>query len=97
MATSEEDEQLHWACPICIPTFSISRYTQAALDISTSLHIRSHEHKAEALAVDRARNQCPSTQCTIGTNRTYNQTTHEWEPRLTEYDKKLLDGMKIVW
>lgn len=88
---------LVWRCPLCKPEDgTIERGSQEFLDAAIGNHIlTAHEERAALRAVDNARISCPAVACEIGRNAHYNKTLGCAELKLTEYDRRLLSGMRI--
>lgn len=86
-----------WSCPLCEPIDGqFERQTKFALDIATATHIiSSHEDPAALRAVNSARLHCTETTCSLGKNRVYDSSASSFVPKLSEYDHKLLKGIKI--
>lgn len=85
-----------WTCPLCEEVDGkFERQTKLGLDMAVAAHILRHEHAAELRAVDRARKTCQSTDCSIGRNKFYDSASADFSPRLTDYDKKFLEGVRI--
>jgi hypothetical protein len=87
---------LVFECPICGPDSKITRGSQEHLNLAISDHImRVHEERAALQAVDRARISCPNTSCDIGRRTHCNLSIGTSIMLLTEFDKNLLQGMKV--
>jgi hypothetical protein len=87
-------KQLIWRCPLCTDC-KIVRGGEAYLELAVGEHIKQHEEKAALIAVDKARIQCKSTSCEIGRASHWNKTIGNSELLLTDFDVRLLQGMKI--
>jgi hypothetical protein len=77
-----------WTCPLCNTFFRCD--TEASLGWEVRRHISEHETKAAKTAVDYAR---------ASWNNYYgpsNPAQQPFEAKLTEYDRHLLEGMKIA-
>ena len=85
-----------WSCPLCEKVDGFfERQTELGLTIAVATHIINHEERAGLRAVDRARLTCCETSCSLGKNRKLDPDTQEFVPRLTEYDRKFLSGVRI--
>lgn len=85
-----------WQCPLCDEVDGLfERQTKIALDIAVASHILNHESRAGLVAVDRARLGCTDTACSLGKNRVYDIDAGKFVPRLTDFDRALLAGMRI--
>jgi len=85
-----------WICPLCsIDVGSFERNSEEALEIVTAAHIIRHEEAASLRAVDAARLECTQAECSLGCRKGYNKNMEAMCPKLTEYDKKFLTGVKI--
>ncbi len=85
-----------WDCPLCDEAGGhFERQTKFALDIATAAHITNHVDAGSLRAVDHARMTCHEMNCAIGKNKVYEGVSGIFAPRLTEYDRKFLNGIKI--
>lgn len=85
-----------WDCPLCDAIEGrFERQTKVGLDIAIASHIIRHEERSGLRAVDRARLGCTETTCSLGKNRCYDPTAKDFVPRMTDFDRKLLIGMKV--
>jgi hypothetical protein len=79
-----------WTCTVCVPYFTIERYTQANLDLSVSVHIREHERRAESKGREQAELYMPP-----GVSipfRPWNERM-DWDNKLTVEDQKFLQHL----
>jgi hypothetical protein len=87
---------LVWCCPLCTKEDgTIERGSQEHLDLAIANHVIGHEQRAALVAVDQARLGCPSPTCDIGRNMHYNKSLGCAELKLTDFDRRLLNGMRI--
>ena len=85
-----------WQCPLCIDACGyFERLTELGLCVATATHIQMHMECASLCAVYNARLKCTETTCSLGTSKKLNMDSGLFEPRLTEYDIKFLNGLKI--
>lgn len=85
-----------WNCPLCEPAIGhFERITKTGIEMVMAAHILRHEEEAGLRAVNNARLKCAEINCSLGKTRCLNTETGLFEPKLTEYDIKLLQGMKI--
>lgn len=85
-----------FTCPLCEPAIGhFERLTQTGMDMAIAAHILRHEDAASLRAVDIARLRCTDVTCSLGKTRALNTDTGLFEPKLTEYDIKFLNGIKI--
>jgi hypothetical protein len=85
-----------WQCPLCDPEIGrFERITETGMMMAIAAHILRHEDSAGLRAVDMARLRCTDTACSLGKSKVLNHDSGLFEPRLTDYDIKFLNGMKI--
>lgn len=83
-----------WKCPLCMDDLGkIERQTEFGLIVATANHMTIHMDEASLHAIDRARLQCTEVNCSIGKAQRY--STAGIVPKLTDYDRKFLSGLKI--
>lgn len=82
-------------CPLCKLGGKISRSTEQELNSAVAIHIQDHEQRSALQAVDKARLTCPEASCAIGKTYQWNPTTSKSELVLSEFDLRLLAGMKV--
>jgi hypothetical protein len=89
--------KLIWHCPLCTQEDgTVERGSQDHLDAAVANHIIvAHEERAALRAVDAARLSCPQTVCEIGRAMHYNKSLGCAELKLTDFDRRLLNGMRI--
>lgn len=84
-----------WICPLCDEeTGSFTRHTKLGLHVAVAEHILLHEDRAGLRAVDKARLECTDSTCSLGTRKQYDPSAVNMIPKLTEYDKKFLSGIR---
>lgn len=84
-----------WQCPLCDECGYFERSTEDALDIACAAHILRHEEESALRAVDKARLECIQPECSLGCRKGYNSAAQIMCPKLTDYDKRFLSGVKI--
>jgi hypothetical protein len=85
-----------FTCPLCDPAIGhFERTTEFGLAVAIATHIERHMNEEGLRAVNAARLKCTETSCSLGMSRVLNTDSGIFEPRLTAYDLKFLNGMKI--
>ena len=86
-----------WQCPLCDDQFGrVEADTEFGLEAKTANHITTqHEDSAAQRAVDRARLGCTDVNCSLGKSKIWDKYENMSVYKLTDFDKKFLDGIKV--
>jgi hypothetical protein len=83
-------------CPLCEEfEGKFVRHTKLGLHVAVAEHILRHEERAGLRAVDKARLECVQTECSLGCRKKYDASDANMVPKMTEYDMKFCQGIKI--
>lgn len=89
-------DTLKWKCPLCPDANSvIERLSEAALNLAMMQHIIGHEERAAQRAVDKARLNCQSTDCSLGKSRHWSNEHKCMVPTFTDFDLRMLRELRI--